>query len=240
MRRNFGVSSVSYTSEAELCDEFVDFARAQGFRAYPETGDFDLLLVASDECPGFKPGDQIGVQAKLRPNVEVLCQSLPRGGRSNAPHYYLVLVPQASDAFESVAEALKITPVSGAKVRYPKFSFRQLRWFRNDDGQRCWVPDCEVEGMQGGMSGPRQLTPWKQSAIQLCLRAEAQGFLLGKDFKEKGLSIARWISEGWLKAGEIVVHEGKRVKRYYLVLDKNPPHLKHAEVTAALRKAGIV
>jgi hypothetical protein len=230
-----------YTSEAELCDELADVARAHGFLVYPETGENDLLLVAGESVPGFKPGDQIGVQAKLFANAAVLYQALPRGPTQQGPHYYATLTPAPDRTFQELASRLRITTLFGSALHGGReFSFRRYTWHRHHPFKPCWVPACEVEGLRGGMKGPTQLTEWKQSAIQLCVLGEDRGYLLGRDFKEKGVSIGRWLTNGWIRAGEVVLEGGKRVKRYYIVRENNPPHIKHATVTAAMRKAGLV
>jgi len=88
-------------TEADLCTQFI--AAATGWTAYPETRGWDMLLT--------RRGIQVGVQAKLQANEDVLLQAMPDMGSYNSPrrrqalvrgpHYRLVLVggwPGRTDA----------------------------------------------------------------------------------------------------------------------------------------------
>lgn len=171
----------------------------------------------------------------------VLCQSLPEADAKQGPDFYAVLVPREEDAFACVARRLKITPIYGEALGYSSFSFSFLRWHRFQPKKRLWVPECQVEGMRGGESGPKQITKWKIDAIKLCLIGVKRGYLTGKDFKDFGFSMTRWRTNRWIHvAAEKVQHEGRMVNKYLLVLENNPPHLKFPEITESLKKAGLV
>lgn len=230
-----------YTCEEELCEHLCMVARRHGYVAYVETAGFDVLLVAGDNANGFRPGDQIGVQAKLRDSVEVLAQALPHSGKIG-PHYYAVLVPSCTYEFEKVASRLEIGVIRGLDLdgaRGARF-FGRSRWKFQDHGQRCWVPEVEVEGMRGGRKGPEQLTPWKMKAVKLCMLAEERGYLTSRDFREVEVSLERWIQKRWLVPYDKMTINGRAVKRYVLNNAANPPHLRYGAVTDALGKAGIV
>ena len=232
-----------YASEAALCAEFVALARAHGFRVYAETSGFDLLLVAGPSCAGFKEHDQIGVHAKLSPNVVVLGQALPQAARRVSPHYYVALVPWAHSRFLDVARALRIVTITGDKL-HEDFSFSRVRWFRHEPTKLCWVPECEVPGMLAGIPAPQQLTRWKMLAIKLCLLCEERGFLMRRDFDAAGVSMTRWLKQGWLEPRDVespLRRRGNRVAQsYVLVPERLPPHLKHPEVADVLRKQRAV
>lgn len=225
-------------SEADLCAKFAVIARQEGFKVYAETADFDLLLVAGDACKGFKSGDQIGVHAKLRANIPVLWQALPRSMRSNSPHYYAILVPKADDMYIDIARQLKVTTIEGdwfaGSVKYNGRSFQCLNWYRFEPRKPCWVPDCEVHDMPAGVPSPQQLTKWKLAAIKLCLLCEERGYLLSSDFLQAEISMMRWRQKGWIVPGDFSMEMGKRMRRYTLNNDMQPPHLLYAAVTAAL------
>jgi hypothetical protein len=69
-RENEAIVPARFATEAELCTAFADECEACGWTIYPETADWDLLLV--------RRGIQVGVQAKLVANLEVLLQASPK------------------------------------------------------------------------------------------------------------------------------------------------------------------
>ncbi len=236
------LSHEKYSCEEALVEHLITVARAHGFKAYVETSDFDVLLIAGPESKGFKDGDQIGIQAKLRDNVDVLAQSLPKrhGAR---PHYYAVLVPSCSESFARVAARLEIGVICGIglnETRHWERLFGRMRWKRQEEGARCWVPDCEVEGMRGGRKGPQQITKWKMAAIKLCLLAEEQGFITSREFREMGISMDVWVKKRWLVLYDHVIVGKRKVKRFVLNNAANPPHLRYGVVTDAMGKAGVI
>lgn len=268
-KRSVDVSRTAFESEAHLCDQFMDFARAAGFKVYPETSEFDILLVATeqsaDKYKTFAPGDQIGIQAKLKGNVEVLCQALPRmfgcflPGEPDklgkvGPHYYAVLVPAAIPEFYALAHRSAILVFAAFErdrhgaIRLQEYglsSWEGRRRSRIRGAHRfvheepCWVPAVEVQ-IKAGCKGPQQLTPWKMGAVKLCLRAELNGFLTTKDFAAEKISMSRWLQSGWIRPGGFVVVDGKRLKQYLLSDSPNVPHRKNPEVVEALEAAGMI
>lgn len=124
-----------FESESHLCSGLIEYARSKGFKAYAETSEFDVILVATEVsakyAPLFAPGEQIGVHAKLKPGVEVLHQAMPRqygyhtrkAGTltKEGPHYYAILVPFATQEFVELAQRLGIY-VMTALVRASAFS----------------------------------------------------------------------------------------------------------------------
>lgn len=106
-------------SEAEIVSKLMDTARREGWSVYPETADFDVLLVSTPEIPIFKiaatrgphhrmaretverfelePGFMIGVEAKRHANVKVLAQAISYGYQSRqrvGPDFRQVLIPR--------------------------------------------------------------------------------------------------------------------------------------------------
>lgn len=86
-----------FESEADLCTVFAARARSEGFVVHAETSGWDLLLVRGDV--------QVGVQAKLDPNLSVVSQALPadptRAEVSIGPTHRAVLLP--GPAFNATA-----------------------------------------------------------------------------------------------------------------------------------------
>lgn len=164
-------TSVKYASEAAMCELLRGKAREEGWVPYPETGGWDLIL--------FRPGDelQVGVQAKLRPNLEVLAQTIRYGHRSRGPHVHAVLVPSCSRAFHEVAKKLDILVLLAPLLTGEHISARG-RWTLEDAVERaprhshlpgpCWLPPFVPETLAAGVPGPRQVTEWKVSSAQFC------------------------------------------------------------------------
>jgi hypothetical protein len=61
----------NFATEADLCAAFVtDIQKVKGWKIYPETAGFDLLLVREED------GAQLAIEAKLALNTKVLEQAL--------------------------------------------------------------------------------------------------------------------------------------------------------------------
>lgn len=259
------VERVRYESESELCSQFIDHARSKGFKVYCETADFDLLLVVTPEVLKhtalFTPGEQIGVHAKLLPNVAVLYQALPRARGpvldKVGPDYYAILVPNATDEFVFVARKLGITvyTASWSKSTWwrgtaqfvtkgtPRVDFgltdSGFTYKKMEHKERCWTPEVEVN-IPAGTKAPVQLTPWKMAAVKLCITGVKKGYLTTQDFADAKISMSRWSQKGWVQPGEWVKENGKRLKSYLLQDDNKPPHLLYPEVVVALEEAGLI
>jgi hypothetical protein len=220
---------------------------------------------SAEKYKTFAPGDQIGIQGKLKGNVEVLCQAMPRvfgalmPGEPDklgkiGPHYYAALVPAAIPEFYSLAYRLGVIVLAAFErdrhgaIRLDEYglsSWEGRRRSRIHGARRfvhpepCWVPAVEVQ-IKAGCKGPQRLTPWKMGAVKLCLRAELNGFLTTKDFAAENISMSRWLQSGWIRPGDFVVVEGKRLKQYLLSDSPDVPHRKNPEVVEALEAAGLV
>lgn len=196
-------------SEVKLCEELVVLARDEGFRVFPEVSDWDLIIVDEE-------GVQLGVQAKMRANVDVLAQAVRRLYRINGPRHRAVLVPKSSGAFRQVARALGVHVFTIRQIRQWRGNrFTKKRKLIDFSNMKVWpgkphwlppVPSC----CPAGSPAPRPLTQWRVKAIELCLLLEKQGFLSGEDFKKAGLNVT-----GWIQRGELV-RDGKigRFGRY--------------------------
>ena len=176
-----------YKSEAELCSFFAEYARAVGWKVFPETSDHDLLLVAGADVRtmGVDVGEQIGVQAKLLPNVEVLYQAMPHPHAKAGPNYHAILVPRATQAFKVVAGRLGIIVFEATGG--PKDEKTLERSVRNElmalpshlktyYPALSWHPEIEL-WTQPGVPHQTSITPWKVGAVRLCMVGVERGFL---------------------------------------------------------------
>lgn len=185
-----------FASEQELCQVLLDFARARGYIAHSEVSGWDILLVNRET------GEQIGVEAKLRPSVDVLCQALVKEDNSG-PDVHAVLVPAATDAFNYVAGCCRVVVFEGARLnaidpRVQQVVRNHFQWLidsapRWKHSERAWAPDVEVL-VPAGTPAPKRTTKWKLAAVELCLRARAKGHVTSADLKELRLNRHWWFA----------------------------------------------
>lgn len=231
-----------FKSEEKLCSFFIGRARAAGWLAFPETSGHDILLVATKfvKTTHAHPGDQIGIQAKLRPNVEVIFQAMPQPWDDTGPHFHAVLIPRSNRAFDAVARrcGVVVFQATGRSRRWNGTNSLErkvdLSWL--PAGKRlfyaspCWHPEIEIH-VPAGIKSPRLVTPWKIDAIRFCLRILSRGYVTSADFAEANISMGRWIQYGWITP--TAQRDGRR-KKYVLDLTKNPPHLAWPDITEQL------
>lgn len=200
--------------EADLCERFAEAARGQGWSVFPEVGGWDLVLVwaRASIYQGPQEGDQLGIEAKLRPGVEALAQTHQRS-RWKGPDFRGVLVPEASRDFAYLAAQLRLHTfdLKHCGTWEPKKRPRYDRWQRSrvdiavvdsmrwERDRRLWLPPVPLAG-PGGQPCPRQLTRWRIGALKLCVLLRARGFLTTEDFKREKVDPSRWPRVGWLVA----------------------------------------
>lgn len=207
-----------FASEVELCKAFIEIL-PEGWTPYAETAGFDILLVRDAD------GVQIGVEAKLKLNAEVVAQALEDGGyfyaeRSN-PDYRAVLVPMGGGSgFHRISAYIGFTiirveaardyaPVPGHSWRLkPKFYPDLPGTSRHHDDRdwhpwattkRCKLPEY-VPDVAAGASAPLQLTDWKIAALRIEATLEIRGFVTRHDFAAHRIDHRRWLARegGWL------------------------------------------
>jgi len=200
--------------------DFTAWAQHHGWTVYAETAGWDLLLVRPAD------GFQIGVEAKLRLNVEVLCQAIGRESRYSrgvGPDSRAILAPRpkTQNGLTMLARHLGVVVVTGsAPDRYafgdwkgPRFGpdlpsidkrfvvtddeLSQWGWPELCPDQRCALPDY-VPDVTGGHSAPVALTPWKVQAIKAAIVIEVAGYITRADFKALKIDPSRW-TQGWLE-----------------------------------------
>ncbi|RWH31638.1 hypothetical protein [Mesorhizobium sp.] len=206
-----------FKTEAELCAAFVA-ALPKAWTAYAETEGYDILLVRAD-------GLQIGVEAKLRLNAEVVVQASKSWGYdATGPDFRAVLVPSghAQRHMSAICAMLGITvitmthPDDHTEERYgwrpPAFrpdlpdkntnqywSGREHDWYDRCPGARCRLPEY-VPDVGAGHSAPVSLTNWKIQAIKLLIILQRRGYVTKADFKHVKIDPSRWTRD-WLERG---------------------------------------
>lgn len=216
-------------TEEDLCEEFRDAAKRDGWVVHPEVMGWDLVLV--------KDGVQVAVEAKLTAGIGVIAQTLARNrkGHPSGPDYKAVLVPKASATFRGVCTECRIHVYDIAKyavhgtfntttfeyrmaireVVMPDFRFERAY------GKPLWLPPI-VSDRPAGQPAPSSLTQWRVKALQFCILLEQQGYVTSRDMKAHDMSATTWVYNrgyaSWLvNSGEKV---GKLTK--YVTRDPRP------------------
>lgn len=215
--------SAVFSSEAMLCLTFIRNL-PEGWKAYPETGGFDILL--NREADGY----QIGIEAKLSLNAKVISQIVEDDSGYSAcypgPDFRAVLIPYGTrGSFGHVCHLLGITVIEmkdrttwEAKGKWgdtAKFipalpSLNPKHWWSSEREWIDWAPTSRVRlpdyvpDVTAGSSAPVQLTEWKVKAIKIAVLVERRGYVTRADFKYLQLSHRRFIDHayGWLLPGE--------------------------------------
>lgn len=240
------------SKEQALCYDFIDEAQLLGWKVYPEYPDstFDLFLVAEDGCSteGVKPGTQIGVQAKMSANLDLLRQMLEASRRrKRGPDYIVSLVPGAprTDGERTVAETIDRLGMGFLYV-YDTFEGHYGRWSKRANlrtmqhlghhqkfQERVALPEVDT-WTEPGVASPMPVTTWQMRAIKFCLELERLGAVSYVEFDIHKMHVQTWLNAGW------IVQEGKEGRRFLYKLnpnsDKSRPDLKHPEVKAQLAK----
>lgn len=194
-----------------MCEAFIAALDKRPWTAYPETAGFDILLVRK------KDGFQIGVEAKLRLNTEVVIQSLPRWQWDRVmtgPDCRAVLVPEyaTDNGMGFIAGLLGITVIRVRDITLGQYTARGFSpslpdenygaedWHEWCPVTRCALPEY-VPDVKAGSKSPLQLTQWKIRAIKLAIILEERP-VTRADFKQLSLDPSRWTDKftGWLNA----------------------------------------
>ena len=190
-----------FKTEAELCAAFMEWAPRNGYRCYPETCEFDLLAVDSE-------GWQIGIEAKLRLNLKVISQALPRYGANIGPDHRAVLVPRVAPELRELCGFLGLeifyctTRSRDSRRLHHEFArdadFNRNAMFDWNPKERCTVPDY-MPDVPAGVPAPIRLTPWKVGALKVLARIEISGWITREEVARYGVDPRRWTGgDNWL------------------------------------------
>lgn len=201
-----------FSKEVDLCAAFISAIerRKLQWTVYAETGGWDILLVRKDD------GFQIGVEAKLKLNAEVVGQTLEERAwyvDGPGPDCRAILVPpEQSNWYGAIAAYIGITVIRLDRPdRNGRFAFSPRlpdeadhysveSWHEWAPAKRIKLPEY-IPDVAAGAPSPVQLTQWKIGALRLTALLEKNGFLTRDDFKTCKVDHRRWISKqtGWLK-----------------------------------------
>lgn len=186
-----------FKTEAELCAAFIEWAK-KDWTCYPETAGWDILLVD-------KYGLQMGVQAKMRLNADVLSQAMNGIEYDNAgPDYRAILVPDIN-SLADVAGALGFAVYHPVNWRFPNLASFHRYGCGGGYSLHDWNPSRRhkllefVPDVAAGVPSPTQLTPWKIGALKLLAEIEVKGSVSRNDIRGCGIDPRRWTSaDNWL------------------------------------------
>lgn len=226
-------------NEGELCEWFMDLARSKNWVCYPETSNWDILLVRN--------GIQIGVQAKLRANVKLITQTLPHNlgvwrnmmsspalyrGRIKGPDFRTILVPQekiGNKTFDDLDDLCRIVgiwmfvkgkPRKWGGPRHIGLGLlddpEEMQDYDWQPPEKEWFPEV-VPDLPAGVPNPVSLTRWKQQALKLIARAEVRGYVTSRDAKELEVNFTTF-KNNWNPWMEFCGKEG-RFHKYSLCGD---------------------
>lgn len=200
-----------FATEVALCAAFIAEVDKRVWTPYAETGGWDILLVRKSD------GFQIGIQAKLALNLDVVNQAIEQHSGwmavSPGPDCRAVLVPGGTFKLGHICDYVGLVVIVMQSASnyskpsfYPRLPAKPDEWRGSDDWhewcptKRHKLPDC-VPDVAAGASAPLQLTDWKIKAIKLAILLEKRGHVSREDFKHLSLDHRRWIAQDWLVAG---------------------------------------
>lgn len=201
-----------FATEVDLCAAFLSVLPKE-WVSYAETAGWDILLARRSD------GFQVGIQAKLLLNAEVIAQCIEEWGSYHAdrsgPDCRAVLVPSGSAyKYQRVASYIGFTilgvqPPQDHGSRWQQKSqfhpnlpggYSEDHWHEWCPTKRHALPDY-VPDVAAGAPAPNQLTDWKIRALRLMALLEIKGSVTRADFKHLRLDHRRWLAaEGWLQS----------------------------------------
>lgn len=209
-----------FESEAAMCALFIDIAtgvrhrhgwetrrapKPTGWISYPESDGWDFLLVRQ------RDGFQIGFEAKLRLNDQVIMQALEgrRSVCSPGPDCRAVLVPHGtgSDLHRLICQRVGIQVVTIDEKGYtsPEVPREDVvswdayadSWPQMLPAVRCKLPDF-IPDSRAGSASPLTLTPWKIKAIKIACLLDRRGWLCRLDFKHLEIDHRLFVTSEWI------------------------------------------
>jgi len=238
--------------EQALCYEFIEQAIAAGWKVIPEypNSRFDMLLVAEEGCStsGVASGTQIGVQAKMKLNVEVCGQLLQSTRHTHypGPDYVVALVPGKSrtDSERTLEEMIKKLGY-GFFYIYDHFDGHDAQWNKKRNnldhmlgfGERTKfkkqlkLPEVHF-WVEPGIASPSSVSTWKINAVKFCIALDRAGGMTYKDFAKARMTLKTWRDAGWVVEKN---EKSGRAQIYILNPDSNErPDRRHPDLRKQL------
>jgi hypothetical protein len=189
-----------YKTEVDLCAAFNVWASARGWTPYAETEGWDILLVHPE-------GWQIGVQAKMRFNLEVIAQTIGHWHAMSdgvGPDFRAILVPGKQAYADLIGGALGVGVFEPNGWKTDEFVPGVLdgqvwtQWHYWNPVKRHRLPEF-VPDVPAGAASPVQLTSWKVAALRISAVLELRGYVTREDFRRYHIDPRRWHGPGgWL------------------------------------------
>lgn len=201
-----------FAKESDLCSTFLGMVDAKIWTPYAETAGWDILLVRKVD------GYQIGIQAKLSLNLDVINQTLEYHSHwmhaLEGPDVRAVLIPEGpTGKLGGICQYLGLVVFQmQSPAWHSKVNFHP--WLPGDPSKEPHFPEwCPVRrhplpeyvpDVVAGSPSPVQLTEWKIKAIKLCILMHKNGSVTRADFEHLKLDPRRWVSDRW------IISSGKR------------------------------
>jgi hypothetical protein len=214
------VKTPKFALESDLCSAFLAWQSKHhpDVKAYAEWAGWDILLV-------YPEGWQLGIQAKLRLNAQVILQAAPDRWHegTHGPDFRAILVPE-HNGWSAVAARLGLVtfwPVRRSFTRDALDSgiweftpglrdgwrLGELKmppadsWIDWNPVERHGLPPCDTDAIAGSPC-PTTLTPWKLGALAVLATLEVRGTITAKHIRVLGINPSRWTQYEWLLPAE--------------------------------------
>lgn len=181
-----------YRYEYQMCDDFIE-KNKDHFDIYPECYGYDMLLFSKiDEV-------QIGVQAKLKNNLQVIYQILDNTENMNlklkriGPHYRAILSPEIDGRYRMLCRRLGIAhfnPYDAIMIDIPDFGWRIKPFYESPlqpHIQRHTRPELKLNDSPG-KSSPKNLSTWRVAAIKAMVIYYKQSYITSSQLRELGIN----------------------------------------------------
>lgn len=204
-----------FATEAALCAAFIAWVSktCPEVRCYAEWAGWDILLV-------YPQGYQLGIQAKLRLNADVIAQAAPQYDfEAIGPDYRGVLVP-GWNAMAAVADRCglivfrhyyryreaddfgpHLTSHRESDTRFCDRDEPPSGWLDWNPKERHDLPPTVTDAVAGSPC-PVSLTPWKLGALDVLAHLAVHGAITTKRIRELGVNPSRWTECRWLEPGD--------------------------------------
>jgi hypothetical protein len=193
------VKAKAFATEADLCAAFILWLGKDHpeVRCYAEWAGWDILIVHPE-------GWQLGVQAKLRLNAEVIGQAAPDDYTFHfdhkGPDFRAVLVPTTNPLSE-IASRLGLEVFRPYVLGFAPSLNHRAEWIDWNPGERHALPGGPTDSVAGSPC-PVSLTAWKLAALQVLAELEVRGVITAKRIKAIGIDPGRWTTYRWLEPAE--------------------------------------